>query len=256
MPVAEEFTFFPEPRPAVMVVSHERSGTHFLMNSLAACYGYVSRPWINFDHPTQSVLDIYSQAQICDFLLGMANRPMANIVKSHHTPEFFRGELERLTQRYVILVIYRNPVDVMLSWWRFMHHFKPEDNYGPMLPDPMSYASAIPSGLMLRYQTQPIASILQRWADHIHGWLSAASEYSKIGIVRYEDLRDRYEETMLSFATLLGRPPQTLNRPSPHFNIIRSGPADPMNTGMPPDVEALRSLCREKVGVTMARLGY
>ena len=35
---------FPDERPAVMVVSHERSGTHFLMNALAACYGYVSRP--------------------------------------------------------------------------------------------------------------------------------------------------------------------------------------------------------------------
>src|SRR5580692_3676771 len=107
MSVAAEFTFFPEPRPAVMVVSHERSGTHFLMNSLAACYGYVSLPWINFDHPTQSVLDIYSRGAIRDLLLGMANRPMANIVKSHHPPEFFTGELDRLSQRYVILVIYR-----------------------------------------------------------------------------------------------------------------------------------------------------
>ena len=39
----------PGKRP-VMVVSHERSGTHFTMNSLAACFGYASMPWIDLDH--------------------------------------------------------------------------------------------------------------------------------------------------------------------------------------------------------------
>ncbi len=32
-----------------MVVSHERSGTHFLMNTLALNFGYIAKPWINFD---------------------------------------------------------------------------------------------------------------------------------------------------------------------------------------------------------------
>jgi hypothetical protein len=255
MSVAEEFTFFPEPRPSVIVVSHERSGTHFLMNSLAACYGYVSMPWINFDHTTKSVLDIYTREQIRDILLGMTHRPMSNIVKSHHTADFFRGELERLTQRYVILAIHRHPVDVMLSWWRFMYHF-PKGDYGPLHPDPVTFALAPPSGLMLRYQTHPIFSNLERWAEHIDDWLTAAGNYPNIGIVRYADLHDHYDKAMQDLAPLLGRPPLALARPSREVNVIRRGPDDPLNTGIPPDLDALRQLCREKVGGTMARLGY
>ena len=62
------------------------------MNSLAACYGYVSKPWVNFD---QNSLDInyYHPTVVREALLTLAERPMANIVKSHHPAEFFRGEL-------------------------------------------------------------------------------------------------------------------------------------------------------------------
>lgn len=34
-----KFSAFTSYRPPVMVISHERSGTHFLMNSIAQAYG-------------------------------------------------------------------------------------------------------------------------------------------------------------------------------------------------------------------------
>ena len=40
---------FETDRPKVLVVSHERSGTHFMMNSLAANFGYVANPFMNLD---------------------------------------------------------------------------------------------------------------------------------------------------------------------------------------------------------------
>jgi hypothetical protein len=39
-------------------------------------------------------------------------------------------------------------------------------------------------------------------------------------------------------------------------NVIPGGPEDPAGVGIPPDAAALRRLCREEVGATMARLGY
>ena len=39
-------------KPKVMVVSHERSGTHFLMNTIALNFDYISAPWINLDWET------------------------------------------------------------------------------------------------------------------------------------------------------------------------------------------------------------
>ncbi len=256
MSVAAEFTFFPEPRPAVMVVSHERSGTHFLMNSLAACYGYVSRPWINFDNPTKSVLELYSREEIRKILLEMTDRPMANIVKSHHTADFFTGELEAIAKRYVIFVIYRDPVSVMLSYWRFMHRFQESVNAGPRVGDPLTFAQAKPFGRMLRYQSQSCDTILDRWVYHVKSWQTVAPDFPNIQLVCYEDLDLNYETTMKSFAALLGREPQSFTRPSRNHMVIPAGPNDPLNTGISPDLEALRRLCLEKVGETMARLGH
>jgi hypothetical protein len=82
-----------------MVVSHERSRTHFLMNALAACYGYVSAPWVNLDLPTVNI-NYYYPPRVRDILLALAARPMANVVKSHHPADLFAAELPRLTERY------------------------------------------------------------------------------------------------------------------------------------------------------------
>jgi Sulfotransferase domain len=256
MAVAEEFTLFPETRPAVLVVSHERSGTHFLMNSLAACYAYVSQPRVDFDMPTENLLHHFSRQELRDKLVDVAARPIANIVKSHHVADFFAGELGPLTERYVIFYIYRNPVDVMLSFWRYMFRFHPWENPGPQVADPLTFSRATPFGRMLRYQTEPSANVLERWAKHVQGWRVTAETFPGIRLVRYEDLDTRYEATILSFATLLGRQPLAIIRPERDFNVVERGPEDPMRTGIPPDVEALRRLCRELVGDTMTMLGY
>src|SRR5215469_1383683 len=73
MRVDGNFAVFQEMRPAVMVVSHERSGTHFLMNALASCYGYVSAPWVDFDRPTFNINYFYLP-EVQDLLLALADR--------------------------------------------------------------------------------------------------------------------------------------------------------------------------------------
>ena len=55
-------------RKKAAVIGHERSGTHFLMNTLAYNFGYISAPWFNFDfelginfHAPQAILNILKQ---------------------------------------------------------------------------------------------------------------------------------------------------------------------------------------------------
>lgn len=158
MRVDGNFSLFSQMRPAAMVVSHERSGTHFLMNSLAACYGYVTTPWIDFDRPPFEI-NFYHLPEVRDLLLGAADRPMANVMKSHHAVDFFRGALQEITQRYVLFVICRHPAPVMLSFWRFMHQWA--WNEGPKLADPLSFAKAEPCGRMMRYQMRQFANMLK-----------------------------------------------------------------------------------------------
>jgi hypothetical protein len=244
---------FKEMRPAVLVVSHERSGSHFLMNALAGCYGYQSAPWIDLDWHCFNI-NYYCPAELRDLLLTLAGPPLANVVKSHHQADFYAGDLARLTERYVIFCIHRDPVGVMLSVWRFLHTLTWVE--GPKAPDPLALARAEPCGQMMRYQVRQHPTLLHRWAAHVDGWRAAAAAVPGIVIVRYEDLDARFEETVRGFAPALGRPPNVIERPSRDVNVIPGGPADPTGLGIVPDKEALRALCRELVGETMARAGY
>lgn len=253
MQVTGNFALFPEMRPAAMVVSHERSGTHFLMNSLANCYGYVTAPWIDFDRPAFNI-NYYYLPEVRDLLLALANRPMANVVKSHHAVEFFDDELRRIGERYVLFVICRHPVATMLSFWRFLHQWPWSE--GPRTIDPLGFARSEPRGRLMRFQMRQLPSMLHRWAAHVEGWLDAAAQFSGIVIVRYEDLDRDFASTVRGFANHLGRPPQSIVRPARDFNVIPSGPADPAGSGLPPDIDGLRELCRTEVGRTMSRLGY
>jgi Sulfotransferase domain len=253
MRVHINLTFFPEARPALMVVTHERSGTHFLMNALAACYGYVNAPWLNLDQTTLNI-NYYHPPEISQALLSVASQPIANIVKSHHPTEFFAEELARLTERYIVFTICRDPVAVLLSNWRFVHRWPWFE--GPKAADPLTFARAAPCGRMMRYQMHQHPTMMHRWAAHVEGWLAAAAVLPRVVVVRYEDLDTHYEDTIRSFAGILGRPPQALLRPARDVNVVPGGPADPTGSGIPPATEALRRLCRETIGGTMARLGY
>jgi hypothetical protein len=243
----------PKRRPAVMVASHERSGTHFLMNTLAACYGYTSRPWIDLDHPPLAI-NFYSPVSVREHLMTLAAGPRAQLVKSHHQAGFFDGELSVLAEHYVVFYIYRNPVDVLLSYWRYMHQWSSFE--GPKAADPLAFARAEPCGGMMRYQLRQHANLMQRWAAHVEGWLEAATAARRVRLIRYEDLDTRFEEVVHEFAWILGHPPRALQRPSRDVNVIPGGPRDPSGRGIPPDVKGLRDLCRATIGTTMTRLGY
>jgi hypothetical protein len=244
---------FPQPRPAVMVVAHERSGTHFLMNTLAACYGYISQPWIDFDQ-LHFQFNFYYPRHICDELLALTADQRNRLVKSHHQAGFFAGELSRLTEQYVLFYICRNPVNVLLSYWRFMHGLPWFE--GPKVADPLTFARSEPCGFMMRYQLRQHPNLMLRWAAHVEGWLEAAAAEPRVLVVRYEDLDANFAEVVQGFSWILGREPQAIVRPPRDINVIPGGPADPTGRGVPPDVEALRDLCRATVGATMMRLGY
>jgi hypothetical protein len=237
----------------VIVVSHERSGTHFLMNTLAACYGYVSQPWIDFDHPPLAI-NFYSPPAIRDHLLGLAAGARTHLIKTHHQAGFFRGELPVLAEHFVFLYIHRNPVDVLLSYWRYMHRWSWLE--GPKVADPLTFARAEPCGHMMRYQLRQHANLMQRWAAHVEGWLEEAAAVRRVRVIRFEDLDSRFEEVVQGLAWVLGQPPRAILRPSREVNVIAGGPQDPSGRGIPPDVEGLRDLCRATIGTTMKRLGY
>lgn len=234
-------------RPSVIVVSHERSGTHFLMNTLGRSFGYDAGLFVNFDYTPVNINYFHPQG----VLKALRSVPLGHLVKAHHAVEFFDGILDELLQSAVILYIHRDPVDVMISTWRYVHGWDWRE--GPAVIDPGAFARAEPEGHMLRYQMRQKRSMLVRWADHVDGWLDAAGNRERLHVVAYERLRDRYAETVEGLSPLLGAIGGPLNPPDKMTNVVRNTP----KVALPkPNVAELREVALAEVGKTMRRLGY
>jgi len=243
------YSSFNTDRPSALVIGHERSGNHFLMNTLARAYGYIAEPWFNIDlipHP----INYFQPQSLQRLLMGAGNSRIANIGKSHHSVEFFAPILKSLQQRFVIFYVHRDPVDVILSYWRFIDRWQWRE--GPRRDNPVDFALAEPEGQMLRYQMHQRRNLLDRWAAHVEGWLAAAADQQRMVLVAYRDLKDRYAATAEGFARLLGEPPRNLTPPSRSRNVI-SGSDRPMTEQ---EKMALRQIAVAEVGATMRKLGY
>jgi tetratricopeptide (TPR) repeat protein len=240
--------------PPALVVSHERSGTHFLMNSLSYAYGYTAEPWIDLDHHNMPI-DYSSPPAIAQALEGVAGDPLMRIVKSHHAVDQFAGELERILSDYRIFYVHRDPAEVMVSLWRHLNGLAWDE--GPKVASPLALAQAAPTGRLTRYQARSHATMIDRWAAHVEGWLAAAEAEPRIIPVRYEDLDTRYALTMEALAEAVGRAPLApLLRPPKDVNVIAMGLSARAAQVTPAEMAALRAGVRStRAGALMDRLG-
>lgn len=244
-----KYASFDRDRPSVLVFGHERSGNHFLMNTLARAYGYIAKPWFNIDlqpHP----INYFHPPSLRKLLLGPGAERIANVGKSHHAVEFFHSILGDLQDRYVIFYVHRDPVDVMLSFWSFIARWQWHE--GPRRADPVDFALSEPEGQMLRYQMHQRRNLLDRWAAHVEGWTEVAKNKRRLMVVPYRDLSERYAETVTRFADVLGELPRNLTPPSRSENVVTG-------SGLPVSQQSrvgLRRAAIATVGATMRKFGY
>lgn len=237
----------------VAVISHERSGTHFLMNAIALNCGYVARPWWNLD--LELGINFHSAQVLRRYFEKFRDRPMQQILKSHHGFEFFSEFILLLLDEFRIFYIYRDPRDVMVSYWRMLA-LLPWDE-GPKPPTASEFIRCAPRGAMLRYQKRQEPTVLHRWQTHVEGWVDFARSHpsESLMVLRYEDLNNNFEPTLQAIAHFLG---QTLSQPQ--------RPRKDENTVLPGAGESDRfrqHLSREDclylesvLGDTLQKLGY
>jgi hypothetical protein len=235
-------------RPGVLVVSHERSGTHFLMNALASVYHYTAAVDVESD---KLPANYYFPPMLAHVVAGRAASQPNLLFKSHHAAEFFDGVLDELLGAVVILYIHRHPVDVMVSFWRLIHGFRWRE--GPKTATALDFAAAEPEGQLLRYQMRQRRNMLDRWARHVEGWVSAAAGRSRLVVIRYDDLCHDYETTLRGLARVLGAPSGSFQRPPRDRHVVVGAAPESLPE---PDREALHALALTEVGDTMRAFGY
>ncbi len=242
---------FDDERPRLLVVSHKRSGTHFLMNTLAGAFGYVSNPWIDFDHHAANI-NYFHPPSVEGFFTKLGEHRLANTVKSHHQVGFFEDCLTNVVGFFTILYVHRNPIDVMPSCHRFIRRWDWLE--GPRTDSCKAYIRAAPAGHMMRYQINQHANMLKRWQAHVEGWLAASEAHVAIVPVRFEDLDQDYAKTVDRLAETLGLEVRSHTRPSRRENVI--APSEASGAGEPAFDDDDLAFCEDQIGTTMKRLGY
>ena len=178
-----------------MVCSHERSGTHFLMNSLSSSTFYTSEPYLNYDYiPLGSAVNFFSKKSIFSFVQKCSNISTINgnfcvnsIIKSHFPISLIGDDSNNILK---IAYIYRNPIDVFISFWKFLHKWDWFE--GPKLNCPLELMKTKPSGQSQRYQVENYHSYFARWANHVNSAYMASKKIKNIVCINYSDLLYNY----------------------------------------------------------------
>ncbi|MCP3689421.1 MAG: sulfotransferase domain-containing protein [Gammaproteobacteria bacterium] len=186
----------------LMVCSHERSGTHFTMNSMNHISAYTSDPWLNFDLiPLGGHINFYSPTSVAMFLnktanVGEGEKPLCNtsIIKSHFPLSLLGEDIEELPLK--IIYILRDPSETLLSLWRYFHQWDWQE--GPKTETPLELAMHRPTGQSQRYQEASHKDYFARWASHATNGLKTCEKAKNATLITYNDLLSRHSETTLS----------------------------------------------------------
>ena len=246
-------TRLPEGRRPMLVVSHERSGTHFTMNAIGKCFDYLSKPWVDLDRHHININYYYPEV-LADTVVKVGTMRPKNILTSHHEAAFFETVISDVGAVWDIVYVHRNPADVLASYWRLLNTLPWAE--GPKTKTALELATAAPMARILRYQHHQHQTMLDRWANHVQGWVELAERSGQVHVIRYEDLAGDYEATIRGMAERFGQAPVGCEKPSRTENVVSGGPV-PFNPAPADDNRAaIAELARVRHPQLMARLGY
>ena len=192
----------------ILVVSHERSGTHFLINTIADHFNY-SRNVINVyekgGYRTQEEQVSNYTEEVRSFMNDHCLiEDQGKIYKSHHDIRFFTPEILR---HFYVFYIYRNVYDTLTSCYHYYKRnrhapFPYNDDVEKFLFDvrPSEY----PTERSYSYGNN-INNVV-RWKNHIDHWLShtTRNDYD-VCYIQYENLVNNYKQEVNVIASFLGR---------------------------------------------------
>lgn len=232
----------------LMICSHERSGTHFLMNTMDTVSHYSAKPWVNYDlHPLGGKLNFFSKKSTRSFIKSLSSIKInekkacnCSMLKSHFPLSHLGQDTKDLPIK--IIYIWRDPVETITSLWKYMHKW--EWNEGPKVETPLALATSRPSGQSQRYQASNYKDYFERWAAHVLDGISHCENNPKACVISYKELLHEHTATTINICKRLNiNILQKPALPSKNKNVISGAH---MNLNLE-DITRLREFCAERL---------
>lgn len=191
------------------------------MNTLSLNFDYIARPWWNLDF--ELGIDFHNSQALKNYLAKTHDKPVLNILKSHHHYGFIEPIIDYLTEQFFIFYVYRDPRDTLISNQKLIDKLATDE--GPKGLNFSDFLRSAPRSRMMRYQKAQTENMLTRWQEHVLPWTEAANKHEGIFTLSYESLVEDFEVTVQKIAMFLGRDPIRITRPDSTTNVINPGAA-------------------------------
>ena len=187
----------------ILVVTHERAGTHLVINLI----NYKN----NGDFIPIGKLPYTEKEYTLENYLKYATRSMLYqpynpdiVFKSHHQVQFFEKNIDKLFEYYNVIYVQRDIKDVLISYYKFLKEglsifpefkdwifMKPCDvgyKYFEKYPDPHIFIEP--------------SDYIDRYTIHLDGWMKYKD---KLLVVHYEDILNDFETIKEKIENFIGR---------------------------------------------------
>ena len=168
----------------LLVTSHERSGTHFLMNSIDSSFKYYSsKKFINFDY-----------LRLGSFVNFHSNKSLE---------AYFENLDKNVLKKIKFIFIYRNLIETMTSFWIFINNVN--WNEGPKNNFFSKFCFEKPKGQLIRYDNFIGNNLIERYYYNLKSWIEFSNKHN-ILLINYNDLNKNYEKTLDKISKYLNLP--------------------------------------------------
>jgi len=181
----------------VMVASFQRSGTHFLINTLASNFAGLEDGWVDVVHAEDNkwVKDLKPdnlREKIREQLIELyPESDMRQCVKTHYQAYFFQQFWDELCERYDLFYIVRDPRDTLAACFNYYN----KTNYEVFIKEE-DFSKFLRADLRdVRTETQPYSysfikprNIVDKWQQHLISWLPYRDK--GVTFVHFSDLKN------------------------------------------------------------------